>query len=601
MEINREIFNNRNRITGLAIAGLVLLASCSTPPTKVDAADSNFSDGITVDSVLDGSDTNISDSICDDGLGNCTLRAAIEEANNTPGSNTIEFNIPGAGVRTIQPVSGLPSIIETVIIDGYSQPGSQPNTAVSPEPLNGTLLIELDGTNAGANQDAFTIDVSATNVEIRGLVINRFDFRGIGGNGGGSGLVVQGNYIGTDPTGLTDQGNGDQGLQLGPSATIGGLDPEDRNIISGNDGGGASPNVDDNNWVVQGNYIGLGADGETVIPNSTYGGTGAMSIDNSSGHVIGGSEVGATNVISGNNSFGIFPDNVDNLRIQGNIIGPDWKGDPIPGSPQLGGIGLPPINGSMASVLIGGTLPEESNLIAYNNGPGVAVMSAEQGGSILYNSTDVSILGNRIFGNTPEGSYPLSLTALGIDLLELDLDNFTLRNSDPTLNDPGDTDTGANNLINFPVINSVKQQGTNLEINFDLDTSGSTVNDEYRVELFANDTADPTNYGEGQLYLGSMNVKNGSGQTEVVNLATAVDLNGKVLSSTTTALSNSTPSGFGSTSEFSALKNIEIIPTTTSSSDKLAATGMNATAIISLASGIALASGINYYNRFIKR
>ena len=48
----------------------------------------------------------------------CTLRAAIQEANNVPGLNTINFNIPGSGVQTISPTAPLPIITDPVVIDG---------------------------------------------------------------------------------------------------------------------------------------------------------------------------------------------------------------------------------------------------------------------------------------------------------------------------------------------------------------------------------------------------------------------------------------------------------------------------------------------------
>src|SRR5262245_51677513 len=53
-----------------------------------------------------------------------SLRQAIDDANATPGADTIVFNIPGAGVHTITPQSLLPIVNEAVTIDGYSQPGS---------------------------------------------------------------------------------------------------------------------------------------------------------------------------------------------------------------------------------------------------------------------------------------------------------------------------------------------------------------------------------------------------------------------------------------------------------------------------------------------
>jgi hypothetical protein len=50
----------------------------------------------------------------------CTLRAAIQQANKTRGADTIAFAISGPGVQTIRPTSPLPEITDTVTIDGYT-------------------------------------------------------------------------------------------------------------------------------------------------------------------------------------------------------------------------------------------------------------------------------------------------------------------------------------------------------------------------------------------------------------------------------------------------------------------------------------------------
>jgi len=92
----------------------------------------------TVNSTDDLGDFNTGDGICQDGLGNCTLRAAIEQANATPGTDNIEFDIPGPGPHTFQPTSALPTITDPVIIDGTTEPD-----------FVGTPMVELDGTNAG--------------------------------------------------------------------------------------------------------------------------------------------------------------------------------------------------------------------------------------------------------------------------------------------------------------------------------------------------------------------------------------------------------------------------------------------------------------------
>src|SRR5262245_14249698 len=70
-----------------------------------------------------------------------SLRHAISNANLTVALDTIEFNIPGAGVHTISISNALPTITNSVIIDGYTQPGSSPNTLSNGN--NAVLLVEL--------------------------------------------------------------------------------------------------------------------------------------------------------------------------------------------------------------------------------------------------------------------------------------------------------------------------------------------------------------------------------------------------------------------------------------------------------------------------
>src|SRR5262245_33207624 len=62
--------------------------------------------------------TNINDS------GPGSLRQAILDANAHAGPALVAFNIPGPGVHTIAPTSGLPPITNSTTIDGYTQPGS---------------------------------------------------------------------------------------------------------------------------------------------------------------------------------------------------------------------------------------------------------------------------------------------------------------------------------------------------------------------------------------------------------------------------------------------------------------------------------------------
>jgi len=58
-------------------------------------------------------------------------------------TNTIDFAIPGAGIQTIAPVTPLPPITSSVLIDGTSQPG-----------YAGTPLIDLTGQELGGFRPA---------------------------------------------------------------------------------------------------------------------------------------------------------------------------------------------------------------------------------------------------------------------------------------------------------------------------------------------------------------------------------------------------------------------------------------------------------------
>src|SRR5438128_1404125 len=79
------------------------------------------------------------DNTNDSGAG--SLRQAILDANASPGPDTIDFNIPGAGPHEISPTSALPTITEAVYIEGFSQPGASPNT--NPIELGSNAVIKI--------------------------------------------------------------------------------------------------------------------------------------------------------------------------------------------------------------------------------------------------------------------------------------------------------------------------------------------------------------------------------------------------------------------------------------------------------------------------
>lgn len=652
MKNTKYIFLGAILATGFLVTSVWVRA-----PRVVQAADNNFTDGITVDSTGDGTDANTADSICDDGSGNCTLRAAIEESNQEAGAQTIKFNITGPedfnnggqSGYSIKPTSGLPNITDTVTINGYTQPGSLANTAEAPNPLNGILLIEVDGTSAGSVDG---LDMSSNNIEVKGLVINNFAGSGLGI--GADDVIISGCYVGTDFTGLIDEGNDFGVSQITDDSDnlhFGGLNPEDRNIVSGNDTTGLSPNTDSDNWIIQGNYFGIGSDGSTIIPNAQVGGSGAISLDDSSGHIVGGNQPGAINVISGNRSHGIAPQNCNNSIVEGNYIGVKADGitpaangttgsDPVSAGlvwssssnitivgniiannlGEGGGISLMQINGgtiqgnkiynnngagvgvtASSNLLIGGADNNQGNTIDQNTYGGIFISSLFiTNYSFLIPSDTVTVIGNTVYDNDNQSMFGLGTSGLGIDLGLADITGLSISDlhdigSNP--NDAGDIDTGSNGYLNFPVINSTTASAGNLDVNFSLDVDNSASG--YRVEFFANPTADPSGYGEGQIYLGSVDVSGSvTNATAGLSIPSSFSSGKYAITATTTAKDNSVD-GFGDTSEFSAVLGEQTVVAAVNSSaggsstnGSLANTGQNSV-LITLAADLAIIGGVS--------
>ncbi len=532
-----------------------------------------------------------------------TLREAITSINNgadlnadvtanrtgTYGtSDTINFNIAGAGVHTITPASALPSITKTVLINGYSQPGASANTLAVGD--NAVLLIEISGASTPL-LTVFNILAPAGGVTVQGFVINRT----AGGQAflvSSSNNIIAGNFIGVDPTGTTLPDLGTAPVIRfadGSSNTFGGSTPAARNVMAGNGGGGGAFILlqgSGGSHVIQGNYIGTNASGTAILSNfgfqgvevnndgntiggtasgagnviagandgiffrgsastsnnviqgnrigtnaagtAALGGTTGIEIRNSTvltNNLIGGSSAGAGNLISGNGTGILVTDSAQSYTIQGNRIGTDVTGTlPIPNSGDGVALTLP----GGGSGLLGGTGAGEGNIIAFNGGRGVWVALG----------TGHKILGNFIFSNG----------GIGIDL----------NNDGVTANDACDADTGANNLQNFPVITSVTSGASSTNIQGTLNSLASS---SFRLEFFASSSCDPSGNGEGQTFLGSTTVTTDGSCNATFNVTVPVGTAGQVITVTATLLSPA--SGLPiETSEFSACF-VQPVPTDT--------------------------------------
>ncbi len=293
---------------GAAVVGSMVAALVALLLLLAASGSAHATTAFTVTLTSDLADANLDDSLCDADLrtrgSQCTLRAAIQEANNTPGADTINFNIPGTGVKTIAPASELPRITEAVTIDGYTQPGASRNT-LTRGATNAALMIELNGERTGFGGTG--VEIRSSNTVVRGLVINRFG-RGIGiirtiGGPQPAGNKIEGNFIGTDVLGSADRGNAHDGVFIseGINNTIGGTAPASRNLISGNASDGVKIQSQSTGTKVEGNLIGTDKTGTADLGNDWSG----VFIYQASGNTVGGASPDAANTIAFNGDQGV--------------------------------------------------------------------------------------------------------------------------------------------------------------------------------------------------------------------------------------------------------------------------------------------------------
>ena len=153
----------------------------------------------------------------------------------------------------------------------------------------------------------------------------------VGTNGNVTGNMIQGNLIGLDVTGANSLGNGDAGVGITSAAEnqIGGAASGARNVISANGGEGIFLiDAGTTNNVVQGNYIGTDATGMTGHGNVYEG----ITVQDAITTQIGGTAPGAGNLISVNNNRGILLANASGNVLQGNFIGTKADGSTAMGN-----------------------------------------------------------------------------------------------------------------------------------------------------------------------------------------------------------------------------------------------------------------------------
>ncbi|MEO7063672.1 MAG: hypothetical protein ABI082_07885, partial [Dokdonella sp.] len=424
--------------------------------------------------------------------GSGSLRQAITDANAqqvTGGTrcapHSIVFAIPGTGLHTIQLLSPLPRFNIPITLDGYSQSGSSLNTLN--EGSNAVITIELDGSLAGPT-DAIVIGASipgsplcpGNNSVISGLVINRFagaalsmgeEFCPVNEACPVGGVRIQGNFFGTDASGMVGLGNG---IALGRAnlvfgrgsasnivgdeiTQLGGPNPpltQTRNLISaaGGDGisiGSTRTDARAEGHRIRNNIIGLSASGTVALPNAGRGITVDQNSDNTSIH---------DNLISSNLSDGvaIFDSPISVTSVVSNGIGIGV------GGVSLGNAG----NG----VLVGGNTTRAFVGLRYRFSAFGTASISHNGGAGLFVDDLAQVDVNASMGGN--GGLAIDLAPIGV-----------------TPNDNGDGDSGPNELLNKPVLQSVI---------FDPSTNATTItgvlsaapNSSYEIDFYISSSCD---------------------------------------------------------------------------------------------------------------
>ena len=275
------------------------------------------------------------DALTDPDDGDCSLSEALYAADaDTPqdecpagsssGADTITFSIAGSDHTIERTDFQYPNVGTNVTVDGTSDPDVPRIELDGSATTSGRNAFDVTGSNAtikgfvirNFSRSGISVSSTATNATIignylgtnatgtaaagngyAGIEVNGGTGHQIGGSGTGEGNVISGNgavgleisgssfslsalgnRIGTSASGLTAVPNPlgvrVDGTPAGPGSVVfGGSNPTWENVISGNTGAGVELRAGDV-WLRR-NFIGVGADGSTAVPN---GGPGVQTV-----------------------------------------------------------------------------------------------------------------------------------------------------------------------------------------------------------------------------------------------------------------------------------------------------------------------------------
>jgi CSLREA domain-containing protein len=498
----RSLGNSTRQWPGRArtLAGWVIVASLIGLVGFVVRAGASAS--IVVNSTGDDGDANIGDGVCETSTpGQCTLRAAIQEANANATIDTIHFAIPTTdpdysatrGVFTITPGSDLPELATSITIDGTTQTvnigDTNPGTlgyvgpvGTGPDGVVGTGdEPTLDGVAAPEIELAFTgqvgFSIAADDARVSGLAVfgANSDVRIVSGTN----VVVEHMVIGTRADSFTDPGPGSRSVGTGGVSVFGGSGVQVRNNLIGYQA-----------------YRGVHVHGDVT----------ALTIQ--------GNEIRATNQADTFEGGGIEVVNywaigtAAGVLITGNLI------DEVAYAQWSVEIAL--AAGDTGIVVDDNTLDSNEAVLVYGN-------QNSDGGRISHNvmhgSPGYGVLISEVIGWTISENSIVETTLAGIRL-----------------------QSGGNETLVTPTI--IAADSTTQAVGFEV----AAPTGDYVVEFFANTAAGPGGYGDGETYLASAAISHPGGTQAYVHSMGVVA--GVFVTATLTK--DLGGASYGSTSEFSA-------------------------------------------------
>jgi CSLREA domain-containing protein len=480
----------------------------SSPNASATGEITNDDETLVVNSAADPGD-----GPCTTDPGGCTLREAINAANlssyitinfDIPGSG-----VQTISPLTPLPAIASPTKIDAYTQSGAS-PNTDPigDNAVLMIELSGANVVVPVGDPPA---DGFVL--SGGLAVIQGFVINRFGGAGIRISSPAneiSGNFIGTDATGTSAGAARAFGN-QVGVLIddGFLNEVGCTFAEMRNVISGNHEDGVKI-VDPATFNdVQGNFIGTDKTGLLIFDTNTQplgNGDAGVAIYDSSDNLIGGQvgfggteranldgiappEFGTTpsdpsNIIGGNRDGVEITSGISGAirnLVHGNFIGTDYTRAAKLGNTRDG----VRLGQDAALNEIGCDDLDLGNVITNNTGCGVNLLATASTGNLIGH--------NSIFANG----------GLGIDLGNDGVTPNDALDADPVPSpSPGPTPVAPNNYQNFPVLASAVTEN-DTTINGSLDSRPET---EFVIEFFYSDAKDPSGNGEGQVFLDTWTV-----------------------------------------------------------------------------------------------